>query len=294
MTLPHTNTVPSMDRFVETNGIRLHVVEHAGDGPPLVLMPGLTGNARFFDAVVAEGLAPAFTVLALDLRGRGRSDKPATGYTMADHAADVLGLLDALGLERVVLGGHSFGGLLACLVATTVPERVERCLILDAPLFTARPSQHRVVEQLGPTLARLDQETSSWEEYLASIKAQPYYDGWWDPRIEAYYRADVETLPSGAVRPRSSSAIIGQCMDGARAVDWTARASQLTQPTLFVRTTDPYGPPGYPPLLTREQAKRATSGIADCTLVDAPGNHMTGFYGDGAAVVASAIRSFLG
>jgi pimeloyl-ACP methyl ester carboxylesterase len=73
-----------MGRFVETNGIRLHVVEHTGDGGPLILMPGLTGNARFFDAVVADDLAPAVRVLAVGLRARGaqlraRSKPPSIG-----------------------------------------------------------------------------------------------------------------------------------------------------------------------------------------------------------------------
>lgn len=162
-----------MERFIETNGIRLH----AGDGPPLVLLPGLTGNARFFDAVVAAGLDEAASVLALDLRGRGQSDKPETGYAMADHAADVVGLLDALGLARVRLGGHSFGGLLACYVAAAHPERVERCVVLDAPFTSERKAAAQVVEQIGPSLARLDQVQTSWDAYLAALKTQSYFTG---------------------------------------------------------------------------------------------------------------------
>src|SRR5262245_59777895 len=87
----------SMDRFVETNRIRQHFLAHPGDCPAIVLLPGLTANAHAFDGLIQQGLSPRFRVLALDLRGRGESDKPAAGYTMADHAADVIGLLDALG-----------------------------------------------------------------------------------------------------------------------------------------------------------------------------------------------------
>ena len=125
-----------MSAFVETNGIKLHYLDYPGDGPAVVLAHGLTANCRSFD-VVAGHLAPRLRVIAPDLRGRGASDKPATGYTMADHAADVLGLLDALGLERVVMGGHSFGGLLSLYIAANHPERVERVLILDAALSAA-------------------------------------------------------------------------------------------------------------------------------------------------------------
>jgi len=96
-----------MDQFVSTNGIRLHYLDHPGEGSPLVLMPGLTANALSFDGLINAGLSPSLRVLALDMRGRGLSDKPAGGYRMADHAADVLGLLDTLELKEMILGGHS-------------------------------------------------------------------------------------------------------------------------------------------------------------------------------------------
>lgn len=282
-----------MDRFVETNGIRLHLLEHGGDGPPLILMPGLTGNAHFFDALVAEGLAPAVTVLALDLRGRGLSDKPDDGYTMADHAADVVGLLDALGIARAQLGGHSFGGLLTCYVAATYPDRVARCLVLDAPVTTERRAADRVVEQIGPSVARLGQPSPSWDAYLAAVKEQPYYVGWWDRHIEGYYRADVEELADGSVRPRSRPEHIAQCIAGARAITWVDVIGRVTQPTLYVRTTDPYGPPGSPPLMSPEAAEHAVSRFRDATLAEVPGNHMTGFFGTSAAAVVKAINAFL-
>ena len=98
-----------MDQFVQINDIQLHYLDHPGGDPPLVLMPGLAANAHSFDGLIKAGLSPTLRVLALDLRGRGLSDKPDSGYSMADHAADVLGLLDALdeyrppaGLERWV------------------------------------------------------------------------------------------------------------------------------------------------------------------------------------------------
>ena len=98
-----------------------------------MLAPGLTANAHSFDGLMRAGLGDVARVIALDLRGRGESDAPPSGYAMEDHARDVLGLLDALGLERVVMGGHSFGGLLTYWLAANHPERVERCVVLDAP-----------------------------------------------------------------------------------------------------------------------------------------------------------------
>jgi pimeloyl-ACP methyl ester carboxylesterase len=91
------------DRYASANGIRIHLADHAGGEPPIVLLPGITANLHNFDGLIAAGLAPSFRVVALDLRGRGLSDKPAQGYSIAEHAADVIGVLDAIGLERVVL-----------------------------------------------------------------------------------------------------------------------------------------------------------------------------------------------
>ena len=121
----------------------------AAPGPTLVLAPGLTANAHSFDGLMRAGLGDVAHVLALDMRGRGESDAPATGYAMEDHARDVLGLLDALELERVVMGGHSFGGLLTYWLAANHPERVERCVVIDAPAGD-RPGDGRA----GPALAR--------------------------------------------------------------------------------------------------------------------------------------------
>src|SRR5688572_908823 len=95
-----------LDRYVEANGIQIHYLDHAGGEPPLVLLHGLTANCHAFDGLIHAGLSPRFRVIAPDLRGRGASDQPSAGYTMRDHADDVIGLLDALKLERVVLGGH--------------------------------------------------------------------------------------------------------------------------------------------------------------------------------------------
>src|SRR5690348_6861509 len=98
--------------FVDVNGIRLHYLDYPVDGPTVVLLHGLSANAQCF-SLLAQGLSPYFRVIVPDLRGRGLSDKPATGYTMNDHALDILGLMDTLGVPQVILAGHSFGGLLA-------------------------------------------------------------------------------------------------------------------------------------------------------------------------------------
>ncbi|HYF61884.1 MAG TPA: alpha/beta fold hydrolase, partial [Herpetosiphonaceae bacterium] len=149
--------------FVETNGIRLHYLDR-GAGPAMLLLPGLSANARAFDGLVAAGLTDHFRVIAPDLRGRGLSDRPAS-YTLAEHAADVLGLLDALGLERVILGGHSFGGLMTLFLAAQAPERFPRLIVLDAALRLAGAATRAAIQ---PSLVRLGQTWPSWADYRAA------------------------------------------------------------------------------------------------------------------------------
>jgi pimeloyl-ACP methyl ester carboxylesterase len=104
------------------DGTRLHVAA-AGDGPPLVLLHGWPQHWWSWRRVLPE-LAGSHRVLCVDLRGLGWSDAPPGAYAKEEWAADVVALLDALGLERVDLVGHDWGGLVALLVALRAPERL--------------------------------------------------------------------------------------------------------------------------------------------------------------------------
>ncbi|MBX9448383.1 MAG: alpha/beta hydrolase [Taibaiella sp.] len=116
-----------IDHHIQTNGIHLHFIEYPNiDKPVLILMHGLTANAHAFGGLVAAGLAENYRLIIPDLRGRGQSDKPAFRYTFRDHALDIIGLMDHLGLDAAVLGGHSFGGLLSVYMAVHFPKRVEK------------------------------------------------------------------------------------------------------------------------------------------------------------------------
>ena len=278
------------DHYAETNGIRLHYLDHPGPEPTLVLAPGLTANAHSFDGLVTAGLAEVAHVLALDLRGRGESDQPDSGYAMEDHARDVLGLLDALGLERVVMGGHSFGGLLTYWLAANHPERVERCIVLDAPAQV----DPAIVEQIKPSLARLGQVYGSWEEYLAFVQAMPYFaDDGWSAEFERYYRADVRVRPDGTLQARSKPETIQAAVEGTTTVDWPATVARVAQPTLLLRAPGDFGPPGSPPILSLENAERTVALLPSGELVDGIGNHLTFMFGRGARVVTEQIARFL-
>lgn len=276
-------------RYLEANGLRLHYLDSGGSGPPLLLVPGLTANAHSFDGLQSAGLGDELRVLAFDARGRGLSDKPQSGYAMSDHAADLVGALDVLGLERVHLGGHSFGGLLTYYFAANYPARVKTALVLDAP----SDLDLAILDQIAPSLARLERTFSSWDEYDDLVRSFPYWDGFpWNDELHAYYRGDAEERPDGSVRPRCDPAHIRAVIEGELEIDWPATIERVTCPTLLIRATDPFGPSGSGPILTAESAQRALRTLQDGTLAEFRGNHITFIFGSHARDVVETVVSF--
>ncbi len=125
--LPHVDGVEH--RSVEVGEIRLHVAE-AGDGPPLLLLHGWPQHWWCWRHLMPP-LAERYRVIAPDLRGWGWSDAPPGSYEKTTFVADIIGLLDAEGLEQVPIIGHDWGGFTAYLLGLEHPERVQRILALD-------------------------------------------------------------------------------------------------------------------------------------------------------------------
>lgn len=111
------------------NGIRMHY-QRAGAGPPLVLLHGWPQTSYCWHRLV-EPLAETYTVIAPDLRGYGRTDKPNTGYDKRTMATDVAELVHTLGFERVGVVGHDRGARIAHRWALDRPDEVSRLAVLD-------------------------------------------------------------------------------------------------------------------------------------------------------------------
>jgi esterase len=108
--------------------MRLNVIE-SGHGPPVVLLHGLFGSARNF-GTVQRALAPLYRVAAMDARNHGASSH-APGMRYAALADDVIETLDALGIDRAAVIGHSMGGKTVMAMALVDPKRVARLLVAD-------------------------------------------------------------------------------------------------------------------------------------------------------------------
>ncbi len=166
--------------MVDLPGLSLACRESGpADGPPLVLLHALGERASDWDVVLPD-LAPQHRVHALDLRGHGDSGRPGR-YSLEAMRDDVLALLDAHGLDRVDLVGHSMGGVVAYLLAQERPERVGRLVLEDIPAPRPRPASpvadapEEPVDfdwaVVRPIKARIDRPDPRWLDRMSAITA---------------------------------------------------------------------------------------------------------------------------
>jgi pimeloyl-ACP methyl ester carboxylesterase len=126
--------------FVEANGIRIHYVEQ-GEGFPVVLVHGFPELWYSWRHQIPALANAGLRVIAPDLRGYGDTDKPSEleAYDMEHLVGDLVGLLDALAIERAAIVGHDWGGILIWSAALMVPERIERVVGVNTPLLPRPP-----------------------------------------------------------------------------------------------------------------------------------------------------------
>jgi pimeloyl-ACP methyl ester carboxylesterase len=130
--LPAGFTGTFTSRYIHTGDVRLHAVI-GGDGPPLLLIHGWPGSWYYWRLVMPT-LARDFTVIAVDQRGIGLSDKPEEGYDTGTLADDLAGLMDALGHHQFAVAGVDTGMLIGYALAADHPGRVARLAVGEAPL----------------------------------------------------------------------------------------------------------------------------------------------------------------
>jgi len=120
---------------IEARGVRFHYQRLGSGTEKVVFLHGFVwDNLSSWYFSVASSVAAKAQVLLYDLRGHGKSERPATGYTLDDMVADLDAILDATGFgdRPVHLVGNSFGGLLALAYAIAHPERVSSIVLVDA------------------------------------------------------------------------------------------------------------------------------------------------------------------
>ena len=123
---------------VDVDGVSIHVLRWPRPAAPPLLLVHATGFLADLWRQVAAGLCEDYDVAAVDVRGHGRSGRPDGRYDFAEMAADIAGVLDALGWRDVYAAGHSMGGALALIVAARRPELIRRVFAVE-PIVPTRP-----------------------------------------------------------------------------------------------------------------------------------------------------------
>lgn len=259
--------------YVVVNGARLAYHEWPGRGPTLLCIHGITANCHAWDCW-AEQLAPAYRVIALDLRGRGASDKPPV-YPVEVHRdpycypRDLDKVLDALGLEAVSYIGHSLGAIIGVLFAATYPDRVRKLVLVDGG-HDLRPD---VTDAIRPALDRLGVTFPSLGDYLSRMQALPFLTEQWNHYLDRYFRYDAEVLPDGTARSRVSRPVVEADAETLLQLSLSLYHPKIAAPTLILQA-----PAGLltdtDAIMSREEGERLANAIPHASLVTVVGtNH---------------------
>lgn len=188
------------DLFVEAGGLRLHLLDWGGSGPPLLFV-----HATGFLGALWHPIARRFTdrarVLGLDLRGHGDSD-PGDSYCWTVFPEDLGGVLRSLDLGPALLVGHSVGGAASALCAARYPDLV-RALVLVDPVIYPEESYHQPeLAEASDLFRRAERRRRSWpsrEAMRESLAGRPPFDAWRPDVFDLYVQEAVRDA-DGEVR----------------------------------------------------------------------------------------------
>ncbi|MGD8992513.1 MAG: alpha/beta hydrolase [Desulfobacterales bacterium] len=229
-----TKDEPIMKK-VNGDGIKIQLAVWEGAGSQVLCVHGLTANCRCWD-VMASALTPENKLLAIDLRGRGRSDKPSTGYAMRHHIQDILCVLDDLEQEKMVLMGHSLGAFISLAFAAHYPERTEKVILMDGGGQLTQDQWEKVTVAIKPSLDRLGQVFSSFDAYVTLMKQAPFLQPW-SQAIQNYFQYESEAV-EGGVRSRINPANIQEEIKNIQQEIPAAYYPKVTCPVLILRATN--------------------------------------------------------
>lgn len=213
------------DRFVTVAGQQVYV-EQAGEGPPVLLVHGFGASSYSFRKIQPE-LARSFRTLAVDLSGFGFTERPAdpAAYTREGQVALLVGVLDALGVDRAHVVGHSYGGALALWMAVEHPDRVRSLVLLDSAAPTYPDDRRTPLAGIGPLADLFVRRAIRDANVARALRASIHDDALVTPALVRAYAERVRV--EGVVRAyRGLTAPVPR----APPFDWSA----VGQPALLV------------------------------------------------------------
>ena len=282
---------------VSGDGVKLAFGYWPGRGTPVVALHGLTASYVSFMGL-AERLAGRRAVFALDLRGRGDSEKPAGPYGMVQHARDVAAAMRGMGLGPSVIVGHSMGGFVTAALAAQEPDLVAGVVFIDggyAPAIAAGGgTQQGLDAALALRISQLKQTHPSREAYREFWRGQPHFPASeWGPWVEAFLDYEVGG-EAPEVKPKALvEGVTADLMEGLQREAMIARLQAIRVPVLMIRAPAgfvPGTPPLYPDAMM-EQMRTCVQAMEEELIPDT--THYTILMGNrGASRVADLVADF--
>lgn len=228
---------PSLD-FVSVDGLRIAVWQWAGADPPLVFAHATGFHARCWDQVIRE--FPGRRVIAPDLRGHGRSEKPEPPYHWQWFSRDVAGVMEQLGVRDAIGIGHSMGGHSIVEAAAMRPGTFAALVLVDPTIFEqayyGQPRRHDAA-----FILRRRNQWKSWEEMYERFRGRPPF-AQWKPEVLRDY-CEYGVLPQGGefvlACPPAVEASIYAASNEAEADLYPLLAS-IPQPVTVLRADRPW------------------------------------------------------
>lgn len=237
---------------ISGDGVELAFGYWLGRDAPVIAIHGLTATYISYIGV-AERLAGRRPLFALDLRGRGDSDKPAGPYGMVQHARDVAAAMKTLGYGPSVIVGHSMGAFVATALAAQNPELVSGIIMIDGGYVPDLPVSVGSSQMLDATLAlRISQLTRTYESrevFMDFWRSQPNFPPEdWNSWTEAFL--DYEVAGETTVQPKASAeAVRIDVAEAFKRDEIIERLKSLRVPILLLRAErglEPKQPPIFP------------------------------------------------
>jgi len=179
----------------------MHYRDWGGSGDLVVLLHGLASNCRFWD-LAAPLLTSDFKVLALDQRGHGSTDKPDSDYDFPTVADDLLGFLQAVGAERPLIVGHSWGGNVALELAARHPSVPRALCLVDGGLIELSAVPEMSLEKARVDLAPPDMTHLTMDQLFEMAKDHLPDGRGTAPEIKDFLRANFDVVEDGTIRPK--------------------------------------------------------------------------------------------
>ncbi len=204
------DTSPSKSVFASVNGIKLHYLDWGGEGDVLLFLAGMGCNAHIFGQF-APRFTDKFHAMALTRRGHGDSDHPDTGYDIDTLTEDIRQFLDTLGIDKVILAGHSMASIELSHFAALYPERVLKLIYLDAA-YDRSSETSRNMRKNNPWKniqpPGLDVDYYTEEDYFTAMKrAYPSLIPIWNDAMAEQSLQEISRSPEGKIVDRMSETI---------------------------------------------------------------------------------------